>query len=163
MELPKFYKENFLCVETLIGVLLTVALYLIFSTYLTSDQFASLLMNVQSKVYPVTSIGAITLLGFIITGISILITFTEIPSLKPLKTSRQYPTLFKIYFSAIKHLGILAFLSILGILLDQKAIALFIFYLVILFILTSTLRIWRCLWVLEQFIQIVQIPPSPPN
>jgi hypothetical protein len=163
MELPKVYKEYFLHFETLISIVLTIALYVIFSKNLTPDQFTTLLTDVQSKVYPVTSIGAITLLGFIITGISILITFTETPSLKPLKTSRQYPTLFKIYFSAIRHLGVLTFLSILGILVNQKDVALLIFYLVILFIFTSTLRIWRCLWVLEQFIQIIQIPPIPPT
>ena len=156
MELPDFYKKNFLLIEALIPLVITVVLYLIFSHYLTSEQIDTLLSNIQVKTYPIISVGAITLLGFIITGISILITFTESPALKPLKTSKQYSTLFKIYFSAIKNLAILTFLSLIGMLVDQNLISQIIFYLVILFVFISTLRIWRCLWVLEQFIEIVQ-------
>lgn len=156
MELPDFYKRHFLPIEASIAVVITFTLYWIFSAKLTSDEINSLLINVQTNIYPVTSIGAITLLGFIITGISILITFTEIPALRPLKTSVQYSNLFKIYFSAIRHLGALTFLSIFGMLVNQNIISQIIFYLVILFVLTSTLRIWRCLWVLEQFIKIIQ-------
>ena len=156
MELPNFYKKHFLLIEALVPLIITIIVYLIFSHYLTQDQIDILLSNVEEKTYPIISIGAITLLGFIITGISIMITFMETPSLKPLKTSKQYSSLFKIYFSAIKHLAILTFVSGIGILINQNLISQIFFYLAILFVLTSTLRIWRCLWVLEQFIEIIQ-------
>jgi uncharacterized membrane protein len=156
MDLPDCYKKHFLLIEAIIPVVILIGLFILFSRYLTQDQVNTLLSNTEEKIYPVISIGAITLLGFIITGVSILITFTETPSLKPLKTSKQYSTLFKIYFSAIKHLAILTFLSGIGMLITQSLISQIIFYLVILFVLISTFRIWRCLWVLEQFIEITQ-------
>jgi len=163
MKLPDLYKKNFLEIEGIIALAVVIVLYIILLIFLTPDQFNTLVTNTQSKVYPVISIGAITLLGFIITGISILITFTEIPALKPLKTSPQYTNLFKIYFSAIKHLGVLTLVSIVGMLISYSLVSQIIFYLVILFIITSILRIWRCLWVLERFIRIIQVASSHPN
>ena len=115
----------------------------------------------KENIYPLSSIGAITLLGFIITGISILIAFLEAPQMRLIKKSKQYTNLFKIYTSAIKHLGLLTIFSIIGILVDDPTISVIIFYLVIFFIITSTLRTWRCLWVLEQFIRIIQGSSTP--
>jgi|SRR5208283_3110906 len=165
MDLWDSCKKYFLEIEALLAVVLVIGLFIVFFMFISQSQWSSLLINMESKVYPVTSIGAITLLGFIITGISILITFTETPALKPLKTSQQYTTLFKIYFSAIKHLGALALLSIIGMLIgqDHMIISQIIFYLVVLFVLTSIIRTYRCLWVLQKFIEIIHGNSSQPS
>jgi hypothetical protein len=160
MELPQVYKENFLIIELLIAAIIVGALYLIMVIFIAPDQFIIFLEKFQTSIYSITSVGAITLLGFIITGISILITFTETPSLRPLKTSNQYSTLFKIYFSAIKHLGALTIVSIFGMLVLTPWIAVIIFYVCIFLFLTSIFRIWRCLWVLQKFIEIIQATSS---
>jgi|WetSurMetagenome_2_1015567.scaffolds.fasta_scaffold155834_2 hypothetical protein len=161
MELPDTYKKHFLAIELICALAVVIILYVLFSTNLDPDQLTNLMKNMRTSVYPLSSMGAITLLGFIITGVSILIAFLETPALRLIKNSKQYVNLFKIYFSAIKHLGFLTILSIIGILVDQPFLSLIIFYLVIFFIISSTLRTWRCLWVLEQFIEIIRSSSTP--
>lgn len=156
MELPEFYKNNFLLIEAVLPIFAVLVLYCIFTSYLDQTTLNNLILNTKDKMYPQILVGAITMLGFIITGVSILISFTETPRLKLLKESKQYTTLFAIYFSTIKFLAVLAFITGIAMLISQIQVTILLFYFIILLVIIATMRIWRCIWVLEQFIEILQ-------
>jgi hypothetical protein len=155
MEIPLFYKRHFLVIELFLAVFATFIIFIIFSRVFTEDQIHCLILIADKQIYSIIALGAITLLGFIITGVSILITFTETEKLKLLKGSKQYKTLFDIYFSTIKFLAITTILSVMGILIQDPTKSKILFYLILLGVLISAIRIWRCVWVLEQIIGIV--------
>lgn len=107
-----------------------------------------------ADIYPVIATIAGTLLGFIITSISIIIAFTESDKLKLLRQTKQYNSLFNIYFNTIKSLAITTVIVIIGILANSGNIILF--YICLVAVIISALFIWACIWALEQIINIVK-------
>jgi hypothetical protein len=154
MDIWKKYKRHFLEAELLISV--AVALIIIFYTrsiWSNSDTTSWISAN-KKEIYPlIASIGG-TLLGFVITGVSIIIAFSESEKLRLLKESTQYKTIYDIYFSTIRYLAIATVTPIIGMIVNNGAI--YILYFLIWSIIISSLRIWRCIWVLENIVEIIQ-------
>lgn len=147
------YQRHFLFYELLLSVIVIIITYFVIQHYYAIEQQIELINTFKEKIYPLIATATVTLLGFIITGVSILISFLELDKLKLLKESKHCSTLFQIYFSAIKYLAATTFLVILGIMLTTFSTILF--YLTLWGAVISILRIWRCVWVLEQLISII--------
>lgn len=144
------YKRHFLEFELVGSIVLTLIIFGYFSW--NNTDVSALITISKDKLYPIITASAITLLGFIITGVSVLVTFTESKNLQIFKKSNQYKTPFTVYFSTIKYLTIVTILSIIGILSETyKEI---IFFLLIWSVAISSLRLYRCVWIIERFIDI---------
>lgn len=149
VELSKIYKRNFLNLELGLSILLGLgAIWL-----LSFVDLNSWLQTNRTTIYSLIATISTTLLGFVITGVSVLIAFSESEKLKLLRESAQFETIFIVYFSTIKFLAITALLSIFGIIFSTFFQNL-ILYLVVWSIIISSLRIYRCLWVLENIVKI---------
>ena len=144
-----YYKRHFLGIELGISVFITLIIVWLLSFI---DLNTWLIIN-KTIIYSLIATISTTLLGFVITGISVLIAFSESEKLKLLRESAQFENLFKIYFSAIKYLAIAALISIFGIIFNDICPK-YIFYALIWAIIISSFRIYRCLWVLENIVKI---------
>ena len=111
----EWYDNNFLVIEFYLSVIIwiIVIVFLIFISPLNWDEnFINFLIN---PVFPIIATISVTLLGFIITGVSILITFPNSDNIQLLKKSKSYGTLFDIFISTMKVLALTAILALIGI------------------------------------------------
>jgi len=81
----KVYKRHFLLAELLLSVIFTV-LVLIIIQWLCSPETLEKWIDVNKEdIYPLVATIGGTLLGFVITGVSIILAFSESEKLKLLK------------------------------------------------------------------------------
>jgi hypothetical protein len=112
----------------------------------------NILMEKSSELYPVFFNSGLTLLGFLLTGISIMIIFLDNKKLEPLREYGHTRSIFNIYFNAIRINCLFVGISILGLVIPINEITAHITGL-ILFLFSS--RIIRCIWVIEEVAKII--------
>ncbi len=149
------YKRHFLLAELLLSLILSVLVLIIIQWFWSPDSLERWISSNKKEIYPLIATIGGTLLGFVITGVSIILAFSESEKLRLLKQSKQYTKIFAIYFSTIKYLAITTVVAIIGIVINNN-LAILIFYLLLWSIVISSLRIWRCIWVLESIVEIIQ-------
>lgn len=141
-----------IAIPSIIGILI---IYAGISTNLfipTDNDFLTLLI---CTIFPTIATIGVTLLGFIITGVSVLISFTESGKLLLLKRSPHYRTLFNVYFYAIKFLALLSVVALCGI-FAPKTFVIDFFYVLIVLVMISIWQTYRCVWALERIISLSQ-------
>lgn len=148
-----YYERHFLFLELVLSIELAIIFMIALICHFTSEGLNEWLVQNSNTIYPLIVASSVTLLGFVMTGVAVLISFTESSKLDLFRKSKQFPTLFDIYFSTIKYLALCAILGILGIISNIFVIP--IFGLIIWAIIIACLRIYRTLWVLENIILIV--------
>lgn len=147
------YKKHFLLAELLISILIILLIAFIIQNIWDIENIESWITTNCKSFYPLVATISGTLFGFVITSVSILFVFPDTPSLKRLKQSKSYKDVFIVYLSTIKYLGITLIISVIGLLCTEYILILF--YLLLWSIIISTLRIWRCLWILKNLIDIM--------
>jgi len=152
--MEKFYKKHFLLAELLLSMIFTVLVLIIIQRLWSPETLEKWINTNKEDIYPLVATIGGTLLGFVITGVSIILAFSESEKLRLLKRSKQYKTIFTIYFSTIKYLAITTVVAIIGIVINDN-LAILIFYLLLWLVVISSLRIWRCIWILESIVEII--------
>jgi len=104
INIKKLYNRNFLIAEFLLSIVIALFGILLITSVLTSETILNWISLNKKDIYPLIATIAGTLLGFIITGVSIIFAFSESEKLRLLKKSKQYTTIYEIYFSTIKFL-----------------------------------------------------------
>jgi hypothetical protein len=100
-----------------------------------------------------------SLLGFVITAVSIVLGFSASEKLSVIRDSIHYPTLWRVYISAIRALAFATIVCIVALVLDRdKQINHSIMYLAAFGCILATARVARCVWVLENIIKLVSQP-----
>jgi hypothetical protein len=155
IDIRKQYNKNFLQMELILSILFAICVIYILNYLKSPDIIAYWLSQNKNNIYSLFASINGTMLGFVFTGMSIILVFTESEKLRRLKRSKHYKTIFIIYFSTIKYLGLATAVPILGIIFNNEY-NMYLFYLIIWSIIISVLRIWRCMWVLESLIVISQ-------
>ncbi len=140
-----FYKRHFLGVELMISLLFgLVFLYFCMTTQVLTD----MITKSRNDLFPLLAGAAAGFLGFLITGVSILMFFLNEKKLEELKDSPHVKTIFQIYFSAIKALSILVLIAFIGIF--STPVDWLIYGTCGTFLLVSIARIIRCVWIVEE-------------
>jgi hypothetical protein len=112
------YHNNFLRYEFIISLLLGVlAIYLIHN-YWSAKDIECWMSNNKAMFYSLLATISGKLLGFIITGISVILSLSESPKLETAKISTQFKKIFVVYFNTIKYLAYTAILSIIGFFME---------------------------------------------
>jgi hypothetical protein len=155
MGLLKTYKRNFLIGDLILAVTISMIFLAIFICQITPSEIEDWLSLNDEQIYPLIATIAGTLLGFVLTGISIIIALTESEKLKLLMESKHSKDIFTIYFSATKYLAVATVLAIIGLAIPDDYSLLF-FSIVFIFVMISIFRIWRCLWALENIVEIIR-------
>ena len=156
------WRRHFLGLEAAVVIGLTglLACWMFFFDGVAYVQ--ELMQGGRSTIYGTTaSIGG-TLLGFSITGLSLLLSFSSSPRLSLTRNSKHYPTLWKTLAQATRCLGALTISALVCLAWDKESAQLP--WLVIpfcLFVGLSVVRLLRVVWIVEQIVGIISKSPQP--
>lgn len=151
----KLYRKHFLGCELFFSFILVVILTLIIRHYFTFELLHEYLNDVRAMFYGTLATLSGALLGFVITGLSVLLTTSTNKQMETLRRSKHYKTIFTIFFSTSKYLGLLLILSIIGLVFDKDANpVLGITLLTVWSLLIVAFRLLRCIWVLERIVRL---------
>lgn len=96
------------------------------------------------------------LLGFVVTTLAILLTFADSPRLSVLRQSRHYETLWKVFVSNIRTLGLATTAVLAALLVDRDSSPQHVLQVAVVWTLSlAILRVARAAWILEQFVMLV--------
>lgn len=126
-------------VDTIITILLVAV-----SMLLYGEQISAWL---QEKADTLTSV-CVTLLGFLITSLVILLTFPENHRIRFIK---KHPTYSKIYYQFLFTIVLLLILAITSFIVSLLPV---LITLVILLLVWSTISLVRCVWILKKMIDL---------
>lgn len=155
----RFYERHFLGVELGASVVVTGAI--VAGSLFGRVHLLCYIAGNRAAIY--TSLTAVfgTLLGFVVTGVSVILALTDSPRFKLLRTSPYYKTLFDIYVNAAKFLALATIAAFAGVVLDREASPLpVISYLTLWLVIISSLRLFRCIWVLERLVTVATAIPE---
>ena len=146
-------QKHFLGVEVSVIVLVTAASVVV--AYRCPRLF-SYLPTERSALYSTLASIFGALLGFVIAAIAIVLTLAPDPRLDLVTRSPHYATLWRIFFSATRALGLATVACVAGLVFDRSSIPpLWLVAVVIFSTLWSSLRVWRCIWALEKLVKII--------
>lgn len=154
--LPSWWQRNFLWCELataiVAGVIIAVWGFCFGGNYFIDE----LLRGSRSEVYSVLASICGSLFGFVIAATSIILGLSGRGQLAVVRESPSYQDLWKVLFSAIKFLGITTIVTVVALVLDDKASPNFwVTHATIILLLIVLFRLWRCIWVLEKTIKLV--------
>jgi hypothetical protein len=159
--LPKWWRARFLHVELVLAILLGVAVYVWGVRYEGSSTLHTILSGNRGAIYGALASVFGSLLGFAITAVSVVIGFASHDRLVIIRQSRHYPTLWRVFFAAIRALGLATLLALAGLIFDRDNTPRdWVLYLTIFASLLAILRVARCAWVLENVIDLVTREPG---
>ncbi len=153
--MKKFYRVHFLGCELALSIILMIILTFITSKYFGFETFQARLDSIRDMLYGTLTTLSGALLGFVITGLSVLLTTSTNKQIETLKRSKHYKSIFTIFFSTSKYLGLLLILSLIGLVFDKDTSPVIVITLITLWaIIIVAFRLLRCIWVLERIVKL---------
>lgn len=157
--LPKWWRAHFLGAELVLSVVLAGAVIIWSERYGGWASVHSFLTGARSGMYAALASIYGSLFGFVIATVAVVLGFSTSDRLKPLRDSRQYLTLWRVFKSAIWTLAFATVAAVAALVLDRDASPMRLaFYLVFGTSILVAARLGRCIWVLENMIDIVTAP-----
>ena len=154
--LQRHYEVHFLAYELVFALAVTGIIIAILESMSGRGHVAQALNGIRQGVYIAIASIAGSLLGFIVTTVSIIMGFMSSPRLRLVRESQHHQTLYSVFFSAIRYLAVVTVLALVGLLIDRdNAPKVWATYVVLGATLVATARMYRCVWVLEKVIRIV--------
>jgi hypothetical protein len=155
---PNWWRKNFLTVELGIATFVTAAVFL-WSKYGGGTQALSdIVHGNRSQIYGTLASIFGSLLGFVITALSVVLGLSSSERLNVLRASRYYQQLWDVFTSAIRVLGVSTILWLGALFFDRETAPkplLLVACLGISFL--ATLRLARCVWVLERIVEALTL------
>lgn len=115
----KWWGKNFLAYELILSIIIIVISWAAVNYFGKVGILSSMLNTIRLQLYGTIASVTGSLLGFVITGMSILLTMGESESIKMVKKSKHYPLIFKIYLNTSKYLALTTILGIVGLIIDR--------------------------------------------
>jgi len=104
-----------------------------------------------------------SLLGFVITAVSVVVGFTSSDRLAFVRNSKHYPKLWTSFTHTIKVLGLATLTSLAALILDRDSNPkCYMTYVNFFASILSILLLCRSIWALENVVAIVARPPTTP-
>jgi len=155
MNVRGWWSRHFLGAEFAASIFLTAFFFIWLDRWNGIQMMNSINFDKRSAFYGTTASIFGSLLGFVITAISIITALGDSPKLAILKQSEHYPTLWKIFMSSARHLGLATLIMLVALIADQNPsspawLLTAVFYSIVI----STIRIARCVWALENVIEL---------
>lgn len=155
MSLKRLWLKNFLIFEFGLSVVLVILLILTVQCFYLNDIVAHTFMGVKTSFYATVAQIEGSLLGFVIAGVSILLTMSESPAMIILKKSPFFRTIFEVFTSSAKYFALSTIISLVAMVSDKDdSLNMALMYLVIWCIIITILRLARCLWILDKIIDM---------
>lgn len=153
---PSWWRKHFLLVELFIACALTAVLVAWSVLWGGRQYILDLICGNRSTIYGSLASLFGSLLGFIITAMSIIIGFSTSDRLALLRSSRHYKDLWNTFVSAIRFLGITTIFALIGLVFDRDASQHFYLFIACLGLsMLCVFRVARCIWILEKIVKIL--------
>ncbi len=159
--LPRWWNRRFLGWEFAACLVATVALLVWSECFGGRSTLEEWLRDSRGPLYSALSTIFASLLGFTIATVAIVLSFATSPRLEIVRTSRHYATLWRVFKSAIRWLAFATIFALVALAIDSGPIpSLWVLYPLAGISLIVLSRIARCIWVLENVIDLVARPSS---
>lgn len=145
------YEENFLRWDLLISV--AIVIIFIIAVQLNAPCAQTVFKNL-SDAYEIIISASMTMLGFIITGVSVVVVFLERDTFALFHKTQNYPLIYEVYYSTIKFLAGLSIVALVAFGLKPNG-EFFFNYVILLGVIISIFRIYRCVWILKKFTDLI--------
>ena len=156
LRLLKIWRQHFLWCELVLSVLVGATVVVWGEAGGGWASIDQLLHGQRSALYGAFASIAGSLLGFVLATVSIVIGFASGPRMKRVRQSKHYPTLWRVFTSAIRVLGMATCVFLAGLVLDKDDDpSHLVLYGCIFVSVLAVLRVIRCIWVLEKVIALV--------
>lgn len=154
--LPKWWRTHFLNVELGLAILCGASFVAWANLCGGGAILEDTLKGNRGAVYGALASIFGSLLGFAITAVSIMVSFSTDNRLTVLRESKHYPTLWKVFTATIRTLGLATVVALFGLILDRDNHPInVVLYLTVFASVLAVLRLARCAWVLENVITLV--------
>lgn len=156
--LNRYRRVHFLGFELSLSIFLSFVFAVWVIRFGGSVVVESILHENRSAVYGTLAAIFGSLLGFVITALSITIGYSTSEKFEFLRKTKHYPTLWKVMISTVKALSIATIVMVIGLIFDRDRSPNYIILCLCVFAtLFSLLRLNRCIWVLDNIIHIIII------
>lgn len=163
MKLLEFWRIHFLGVELTASAACAGAAAIYFFVFAEPAFSDSAIFGNRETVYRTAATVSATLAGLVGTVVAIVFGLTQSERLQLLWESQQRETVWKVFFSTIRCLGLFVIVSFVGLIVDHgcdpiMGMAVAFFYAALL----SVFRLSRSIWLLQRIVKIMAMP-SPSN
>ena len=157
--MPDFWEQRFLSLEFWAGIAITIAVAVAIEHYNALALLpAKILLTDRSIIYGAVASIFGSLLGFVMATVPIVFAFSGMSRLRLLRETKQYPTMWRVFTSAIRWLGGATIFALVAMVLDRGGWGRITFYLCVGTALIAVFRVMRCVWVLEQMVAVIAKP-----
>ncbi len=155
----QFYGRHFLRIELLLAILVTGAGAL-WACYGGAPVIIGAVKNNHASIYGALASVDGSLLGFAITTVSIVLGFMSTERFATIRAHPAAASLWKTFRSTIRVLAVATVVSLLALVLDRDSSpSLSLLILCAGLQLLATLRVARCIWILEK-VTMIMMPPA---
>ena len=146
----------------MIIIILTLLLAVWMFSYDGVSHVREFMRGNRTNIYGTTAGITGALLGFSLTGMSIVLSFTSSPRLTLLRDSQHYPTLWRTFAQATRYLGGLTVTALVCLAWDRESAQLPWFVIPFsLFVGLSMVRLLRVIWIIERIVGIISKSQQP--
>lgn len=160
--LRRLWNLHFFGCQLVISIMIGIIFLIWVFRYNGSVVVDSNLHGNRSAIYGVLASIFGSLLGFVITALSIIIGYSTSERFDFFRKSKHYHTLWDILINTIKVLSVSTLAMLIGLIFDRdNSPQYFIFCFSVSIALLSLFQIWNCMWVLEKVILIITVERQP--
>lgn len=157
--LPQWWRRNFLWVELCLAIFLSTGFVIWYVDFGGQAYLDSFLKGNRPAIYGTAASIFGSLLGFVITATSIVLGFSASERLRVVRDSKQYTTLWKVFSSTIRALGLATITAFLALVFDRDSHQVsWLLYATFFGAILSFFRLLRTIWVLENVISLITEP-----
>ena len=159
--LIRWWKVHFVGAELALAALVGVA-FTVWVFALGGERPTNLLLaGNRAPIYGTLASIFGSLLGFTIAAVSIILGYASTDRMEIVRKSKPYATLWRVFVAAMRALAFVTVVALAGLIFDRDAApAPVILCLCVGTLTLAMLRLARCLWVFEQVIHLVALPPK---
>lgn len=149
----RWWEKDFLKRELILAVTTLVLFVFWVEIFGGREVVSTILKSTRSLLYPAIVSAFGSLFGFVITAMSIILSWSDKEKFAALRRKKGYSQLWPVFGSTVRWLGFATLAAVLAILFDQDGKEWpLIWYLVALCVTVAVFRLARCIWVLENLI-----------
>lgn len=146
-KIEAFYSNHLKLSNVIIALFIILIVRWVLESQYSPDDLNTLVSANKDDIYIIVATISGTLLGFIITSISVIAAFFDSEKLDLIRETGKVEDLFNVFFSTIKFLAITTLIAVVGIISNYWTIL--VFYLVLFTVIVSSFLITACIYVLE--------------
>jgi hypothetical protein len=159
LKFVSFWKSHFLWCEFFLSLSITIIFIAWCEFFSGKVSMEPIIIDNRATIFGTVATIYGSLLGFVITAVSIIIGYVSNPRMDLVTHSAHYSDLWNTYIKTIQVLGFATIFSIISLIADHKnEMNWLLFYPNIFFLILSIFRISRSIQLLEKVIQIVTKP-----